>query len=99
MHALAGRVVHRDDRRVAAEEPQQLAGRDARFIYVQQAMWRGGEPTSSVLIRSAVAGPGGIVPTDEVAAAVGWEDWNPPLAPWVAAWAEADALRPWPPVP
>lgn len=74
-----------------------LAGRDARFIYIHQAMFRGGEPTSSILVRSAVAGPGGIVPTDEVVAAVGWQDWNPPLAPWVAAWAEADALRPWPP--
>lgn len=74
-----------------------ILGCDRRFFYVHQAMLREGEPTSSVLIRSTISGPGGIVPTDAVRAALGWSGWNPALPPWVAAWAEADALRPWPP--
>jgi acyl-CoA thioesterase FadM len=48
-----------------------FVGRDARFLYVQQAMFRGGDALSGLLIRAAVTGPGGIVPTDEVMAAIG----------------------------
>ena len=75
-------------------------GRDARFLYIHQAMFRGGEAVSSVLIRSAVTGPDGIVPTARVVEAVGPDrtgDRTGPLPAWVAAWADADATRPWPP--
>jgi acyl-CoA thioesterase FadM len=73
-----------------------FVGRDARFLYVEQAMYRASEATSSGLFRSAVTGPDGIVPTDRVVAALG----DPPLPrlpAWVAAWSAAEAERPWPP--
>ncbi len=72
-------------------------GRDARFFYVHQAMYRDGEATSALLVRTAVIDAGGIVATDRVAAAMGAPDWRPELPAWVRAWAEADAARPWPP--
>jgi acyl-CoA thioesterase FadM len=73
-----------------------LVGRDARFFYVHQSMWRG-EPVSSLLVRKAVTAEG-IVPTDRVMAAFGQPDWRPALPDWVSAWMEAEALRPWPPL-
>ncbi len=72
-------------------------GRDARFLYIEQAMYRGDEAASAVLIRSAVTSDRGIVPTDAVVAAMGQPDWNPALPPWVGAWIEGEASRPWPP--
>ena len=72
-----------------------LVGRDARFFYVHQSMWRG-EPVSSLLVRKAVTADG-IVPTDRVMAALGEPDWRPALPPHASAWIEAEALRPWPP--
>jgi hypothetical protein len=41
---------------------------------------------------------GRLVPTDRVAGAMGHEGASPALPGWVAAWAEADATRPWPPM-
>ena len=73
-------------------------GRDARFFYLHQAMYRNGEALSAGIYRVAVVGPGGIVPTADVAASIGRPDWNPPLPDWVAAWSAAEAARPWPPV-
>lgn len=83
------RAFHRLEMRSA------FIGRDARFLYVQQAMYRRGEAVSAVLIRGAVTDAGGIVGTDRVLAALG--DPAPALPAWATAWAEADALRPWPP--
>lgn len=75
-----------------------FVGRDARFLYVHQAMYdAGGGPLSSVLIRGAVTSREGIVATDRVMAALGRSDWPTGAPDWVAAWAAADALRPWPP--
>lgn len=74
-----------------------ILGCDPRFFYIHQAMFRDGDPTTSVLIRSAIAGQKGIVPTAEVREAMGWANWNPPLPDWIRAWAEAEAERPWPP--
>jgi acyl-CoA thioesterase FadM len=71
-------------------------GRDARFLYVHQAMFRGGEALSAGLFRGAVTDRAGIVTTDRVVAALG----DPPLPglpAWAAAWSAAEAERPWPP--
>jgi acyl-CoA thioesterase FadM len=76
-----------------------MVGRDARFLYFHHVLWRGEEATSAAVLRAAVTGPGGIVPTDRVMAALGAPEWNPALPDWIAAWAAADALRPWPPAP
>lgn len=75
------------------------AGWDARFLYMEQSMWRrDGECASHVLIRAAFTGPEGIVPPRRVAEAAGHD--GPDIAPprWVADWIEADAGRPWPPM-
>lgn len=74
-------------------------GVDARFFYIEQSMWkRDGECAGHVLIRSAVTGKSGIVPPAEVLAQMGHTGDLPGLPDWVAAWAAADALRPWPPM-
>ena len=72
-------------------------GRDARFIYMEQSMWRDGDATSSILYRIAVTDENGIVPTQHLAAEVGGSDWNPTLPIWVQEWIKAESHRPWPP--
>lgn len=72
-------------------------GRDAKFIYIEHVTMLGGTPAQQAAYRVAVADRNGLVRSDRVAAAMGNPDWNPPLPPWIAAWAEAEALRPWPP--
>lgn len=79
------------------EMHSRAVGRDARFIYLQQTMWKGSEAVSSVLYRSAVTNKSGIVPTDELAAELGLPDWNPTLPDWVQHWIAAENARTWPP--
>ena len=74
-----------------------FVGHDARFLYVHQAMFAGGEALSSVLIRAAVTAPQGIVPTERVLAAIDRAGKLPALPAWVAEWVAAEAHRPWPP--
>ena len=74
-----------------------LLGWDARFLYMEQSMWRGGEALNQMLARAAVTGPGGIVPPEQVAQALGVDPVSPPLPDWVRAWIEAESQRPWPP--
>ncbi|MCB1333532.1 MAG: thioesterase family protein [Roseivivax sp.] len=72
---------------------------DARFLYLEQSMWTaGGECANHVVYRAAFTGPGGIVPPAQVMAAQGHTRPSPPAPPFVAAWIEAETLRPWPPV-
>jgi acyl-CoA thioesterase FadM len=73
-----------------------LIGWDDRFMYLEQGMWRGDTCTSQMLLRAAITGPDGIVPTARVAAAWGM-DGSPPLPEWVTDWCAAEAKRPWPP--
>lgn len=72
-------------------------GWDARFLYIEQAMWRGAECTSHILIRSAITSAAGMVAPAEMARALGLSAESPPLPDWVQAWIAADAGRPWPP--
>lgn len=74
-----------------------LIGWDARFLYMDQSMWKGADCTSQALIRSAVTSKAGIVPPAQVARALGHDGDSPPLPGWVLAWAEAEGQRPWPP--
>jgi acyl-CoA thioesterase FadM len=73
-------------------------GWDARFLYTEQSMWKDGECTSHVLIRSAIVSKAGIVPPVELARAAGHLGDSPDLPDWVKAWIAADATRPWPPI-
>ncbi len=72
---------------------------DARFMYVEQSMWKkNGECANHIVYRAAVTSDAGIVAPVNVAEAMG-VDPQPPLAPeWVAAWIAADQVRPWPPM-
>lgn len=80
------------------EMRSRLVGWDARFLYLEQSIWRKGECASQVLIRGAVTrGARGIVPPAELAGILGLPDESPILPRWVAAWIEAEAERPWPP--
>lgn len=73
-----------------------VLGWDARFLYVEQGMWREGTCTSQALLRTAVVGSGSMVPIGEVAAALGAGE-SPALPGWVRAWIAAEDERPWPP--
>ncbi len=100
--AVAGASV-RYRRRVRAfqrfEMRTRLIGWDQRFVYIEQSMWRQGECTSHVLIRSAITrGARGIVPPAEMAVGLGLAPDSPELPAWVSGWADADAARPWPPM-
>lgn len=74
-----------------------IVGWDGRFFYMEQSMWKKGDCTSHMLLRSAVTSAGGIVAPRQVLAAAGREAESPALPDWITAWIEADALRPWPP--
>lgn len=80
------------------EMVSRVIGWDQRFLYMEQSMWRNGDCTSHMLLRSAVTDRNGIVPTERLAAALGHGAQSPDLPDWVTAWIAADAERPWPPV-
>lgn len=79
------------------EMRSKVIGHDGRFTLIQQSMWNGDDALSSVLYRVAVVGKNGIVPTAEVATALGVPGWNPDLPEWVQRWTEAENARAWPP--
>jgi acyl-CoA thioesterase FadM len=80
------------------EMRSRILGWDARFTYAEQSLWRGGECCSHALLRMAITAGKGIIPSAELAAAIGLPEESPPLPAWVQAWAVADAERPWPPM-
>ncbi|SLN75923.1 acyl-CoA thioesterase [Roseisalinus antarcticus] len=74
-------------------------GWDHRFLYVEQSMWLSdGTCASHALIRSAIVGTSGIVSPAEALEDLGGKEAQDTLPPWVQAWTEAEALRPWPPM-
>lgn len=98
---MAGAVV-RWRRRVHSFETVEMHSRclgwDARFLYIEQSMWKAdGSCASHAIYRAAITGPRGIVPPAEVARAMGHAPLSPPLPDWVARWSALEADRPWPP--
>ncbi|TRD20643.1 acyl-CoA thioesterase [Palleronia caenipelagi] len=79
------------------EMRSRVIGWDERFIYLEQGMYHKGECTSHVLMRTAVTDRTRIIPTAEVAAALGASPESPPLPGWVQNFADAAGERPWPP--
>lgn len=76
-----------------------LIGWDGRFVYTEQAMWRGGEALNHILLRLAATDGRGIVHPDNLIAAMGHPGMESPvMADWVQAWIAAEAQRPWPPM-
>jgi acyl-CoA thioesterase FadM len=80
------------------EMRSRLVGWDARFFYIEQAMWREGEALNHVLLRQAVTGPTGIVPPARLIGVMGGPAQSPALPAWVSAWIAAESERPWPPM-
>jgi len=72
-------------------------GRDERFLYLHQTMWRNGKALSSAVYRIAVTDENGIIDTQRVVEAMGIPDWNPKMPDWVNQWAKAENSREWPP--
>ena len=88
-------------RRVQAFDRLDMASRcigwDARFVYMEQSMWKGADCTSQVIIRSAIVGKSGIVPPSELIKAMGHPIESPDLPDWVLTWISAENTRLWPP--
>ncbi|KGJ03344.1 Acyl-CoA thioesterase FadM [Paracoccus halophilus] len=74
-----------------------VLGWDARFLYMEQSMWRKGECCNHMLLRGAITSENGILAPAEMLKAAGRDPEGPPLPGWVQAWIAADAQRPWPP--
>lgn len=72
-------------------------GWDDRFLYMEQSMWKNGECTSHMLLRSAVTSTEGIVAPARVLTLMGQDPQSPPLPDWVQGWIDSDATRIWPP--
>lgn len=81
----------------AFEMRTRVVGWDARFIYLEQAMWRGETCCSHLFIRTGVTERGRLVPVERVTEALGLPGAGPDLPDWAQAWVAADAQRPWPP--
>ncbi|MDJ0638528.1 MAG: acyl-CoA thioesterase [Paracoccaceae bacterium] len=74
-----------------------VIGWDDRFTYFDQSFWQGDTCCTQAIIRTAITTGKGIIPTSEVAQAMGFAPESPPLPDWVAAWAKAERERTWPP--
>ena len=97
---VAGSVV-RYRKRITVMQKLELRTRalgwDDRFIYFDQAFWRGDDCCAHAVIRTAITTGKGFVPTSDVARALSYDPVSPPLPVWVRAWDAAEKDRPWPP--
>lgn len=74
-----------------------VIGWDDRFTYFEQAFWRGGDCVAHAVVRTAITGGKGIVPSAEVVRALGMPEDSPALPDWIRHWAHAEDIRNWPP--
>ena len=58
---------------------------------------KNGRCANQILYRSGVVDGNGMVPTTQVATALGHTTAPPDCPKWVADWITAEAVRPWPP--
>lgn len=73
-------------------------GWDDKFLYIEQSMWLRGDCTSHAMLRMGVTDRNGLVRTDRVEKAIGWDAPPPALPAWVETWCAAENQRPWPPM-
>jgi hypothetical protein len=73
-----------------------LVGHDERWFYFHQRTERDDRVCSAALLRAGIRSERGLVPVAKVLEGVGEAGWDPDLPEWVAAWIEAESLRPWP---
>lgn len=72
-------------------------GKDERFFYVLQSMWRNGEAVSSLLCRTVVSDKNGIVTTDRLAEHMPEYIFEKEMPKWVQDWIAVENTRTWPP--
>lgn len=98
---IAGSAV-RYRRRITAFQrfrmESRMIGWDARFVYLEQSMWRGETCLGQAVFRAALTDAGGIVAPARALEALELAD-HPgmELPAWVTAWIAAEDARPWPP--
>lgn len=97
---VAGTVI-RYRRRITMMQKLELRTRvlgwDEKFVYFDHVIWRGDDPCAHAVVRTAITTGKGLVPTKEVAEVLGFDPVSPPLPEWIAAWDQAEQVRPWPP--
>ena len=72
---------------------------DDKFIYIEQSMWKqNGTCANHVLYRAAVTDKDGLVRPPRLAEAMNVPNISPEMPTWIAAWCQAEAQRPWPPM-
>jgi len=79
------------------EMHSRLVGWDARFIYLEQSLWRGTTCCNQIVYRAALTDRNGIVPAAALMAALGLGGPSPAMPGWVQAWIASENARPWPP--
>lgn len=79
------------------EQRSRVLGWDARFFYVEQAIWRKGEAMNHALLRLAAVDESGILAPEKLARELGHDGASPELPDWVQAWIASERERPWPP--
>ncbi|MGR3507419.1 MAG: acyl-CoA thioesterase [Paracoccaceae bacterium] len=99
---MAGACV-RYRRRVRMFEVIEMRSRalcwDARFIYLEQSMWKkNGDCANHIVYRAALTDAGGIVAPSKLARVIAGDAPSPAMPDWIAAWVKAEDLRPWPPM-
>jgi acyl-CoA thioesterase FadM len=72
----------------------QLVGMHDRWFYFHQTTERNGRVCSSALVRAAIKSKDGLVPVQEVLAAIGEEYRTMEMPDWVHDWIEAEERRP-----
>jgi len=72
-------------------------GWDAKFLYLEQVMWRKGQANSAIIYRAAVTDRNGLVPIAALLDAMAIDMPSPELPAHVRAWIAAEDTRPWPP--
>ncbi|WP_353473592.1 acyl-CoA thioesterase [Salipiger sp. H15] len=81
------------------EMHSRLIGWDARFLYIEQSMWKSdGECASHAVFRTAVTSGAGMIAPGRVMGLLGGDTVSPPLPDWVGTWIESETQRPWPPM-